>query len=429
MTEWKNRIIGIENVDPKTITMHPSNYRTHPDHQQKMMGGVFEDIGWIQAVIVNKQTGNLIDGHMRVELAIRNNEAEIPVIFIDVDPEEEGKILATFDPITGFAKEEKDKLAEIISSVQSRSDDLNNLIKRVANRNKIDFGPDDLEKQEKETKEEKREREEEERQSLVAQWEVEKGQLWVIPSKSVGGFEHRLMCGDSADRELVTYLMNGKKAALMVTDPPYGCDFDKKYNPKSKDWEKIDNDDKKGDQLKDWFIGILDIWSENMNENSSYYVWSGVFEEGFAIYHAMKEQEIHIQGQIVWAKNAFSLGQTDYHWQHENAWYGFRKGKKIKHVWNGGRDQSTLWEVHKVSNQDYLHPNQKPTELYSIPIQNHTRSGEICAEPFCGSGSQIVAAEQYGRLCYAMESDPVWVATTLDRLSRIGLTPKLDSKV
>lgn len=138
---------------------------------------------------------------------------------------------------------------------------------------------------------------------------------------------------------------------------------------------------------------------------------------------AAEDAGIHIQSQIMWVKNTLVLGQADYQWSHENCWYGFIKGKK--HRWYGGRSQRTVWEIDKVANQSYLHPMQKPIECYSIPMQNHTSEGDICADPFVGSGTQIVAAEQLGRVCYGMELHPPYVAVCLERLSKLGLTPQL----
>src|SRR5690606_18487378 len=124
----------------------------------------------------------------------------------------------------------------------------------------------------------------------------------------------------------------------------------------------------------------------------------------FAALGAIRDAGLHVQSQIIWVKNALVLGQADYQWKHENCWYAFFKGER--HKWNGGRAQTTVWEIDKVANNDYVHPMQKPTELFAMPMRNHTQPGDICAEPFAGSGSQIIAAEQEGRRCYAMEFDP-----------------------
>lgn len=423
MNNWGNRILGLGEMNPNEIKQNPNNYRFHPEPQRRMMDGTFEEIGWIQAVIINKTTGNLIDGHMRVQMAIEKGEEKIPVIMVELSEEEENKALASFDPIGSFAKEERDKLTDLLAGVTTRTEEMHDLLAKVAKRNRIKLdaamsGADDDE-EDPFDKEEKKQREEEERRALVEKWGVEPGQIWLIESQKLDGGVHRLMCGDSAVEENVDKLMDGATASLMVTDPPYGISFENKFNPRSKDWAKIDGDEKKGEGLRTWLSGVLRTWMRSCDAKASYYLWSAVFEEGFAIYHAMQDAGIHIQSQIVWGKNAFSLGQTDYHWQHEICWYGFVKG--AKHNWYGGRDQSTLWSIHKIPNQQYIHPMQKPLELYSVPIKNHTKAGEICVDPFSGSGTQIEAAEKLARLCYAMENDPVWVATSLERFHKLGL--------
>jgi len=422
MSNWQNRIIKTEFVNPKTIVKNPDNYREHPDLQRQMMDSILDQVGWVQTVIVNVTTGHLIDGHMRVEEAIAHGEDSIPVTFIEISEEEESRILATFDPVGSFAKESSKKFEGLISNITADNTALSDLVAKVAKRNRLEFGVDGVER-EKPDKDQKREQEEEDRKKLAEKWGVKLGQTWVIPSKTVDGHNHILVCGDSSEQDVVRKLMGKQRAKLFATDPPYGIDFEQKFNPKSKDWEAVENDFRKGLQLREWFKGVLQTWMPFVAEDSAYYIWSGVFEEGFALYYALLDAGLHVQGQMVWGKNVFSLGQTDYHWQHENCWYAFKKGKN--HRWYGGRDQSTLWDIKKVPNNEYIHPMQKPVDLYSIPIRNHTKAGDIVVDPFSGSGTQIVAAEQHGRLCYAVELDPIWVAASLERFTEIGLEPIL----
>lgn len=230
------------------------------------------------------------------------------------------------------------------------------------------------------------------------------GDLWLLG-------DHRLLCGDSCDEVAIDLLMDGKKAVLMVTDPPYGVDFTSNQyvgpaKMRAKPWPGIAGDCRQGMELKDFMVGFFDVWLKVISEDAAYYLWSAAMAEGFAMLEAVKEAGLHVQSQIVWAKNVLVLGMADYHWRHENCWYAFKKG--AKHRWFGGRDKTTLWEVKKVANSDYLHPMQKPVDLYKIPMENHTTTGEICAEPFSGSGTQIIAGEEMGRVVYAMELDPVY---------------------
>lgn len=225
---------------------------------------------------------------------------------------------------------------------------------------------------------------------------------------------HRLLCGDSGDRAGVARLMDGAKAVLCATDPPYGVDFSgAKYNPRAKSWAGIDGDKRQGGDLRTWLASLIAVWLEHIEPHAAYYFWSAPMLEGAAAAAAVIDAGLHIQGQIIWVKNALVLGQADYQWKHETCWYAFKKG--AKHRWFGERDKTTVWEVSRVAHAAYVHPMQKPVELYAIPIRHHTHAGEVCFEPFSGSGSQIIAAEEAGRRCYAIEISPSYCQVAIDR--------------
>jgi DNA modification methylase len=236
------------------------------------------------------------------------------------------------------------------------------------------------------------------------------GDIWILG-------DHRLMCGDSTSAESVVRLMGGARAHLMATDPPYGVDFSgAKYNPRAKEWAGIANDKLQGDDLKSFLLAMLRAWLPHVEEEAGFYFWTAAMQEGAAAAAAaaaIRETGLHIQSQIIWNKNALVLGQADYQWKHENCWYAFWKGKH--HRWLGERDKTTVWEVSKVAHSEYVHPMQKPVELYEIPQLHHTKSGEAVVEPFSGSGSQIIAAEKLGRRCYAMELEPTYVDVAVAR--------------
>lgn len=233
------------------------------------------------------------------------------------------------------------------------------------------------------------------------------GDLWTLG-------EHRLMCGDSCDAKAVAKLMNGKKSHLVATDPPYGVEFGKaNHNPTAKDWGAVKGDNRQSNELRSWLTSVLKLWIKHTLIDSSFYVWSASLAEGHRFYEAIIDAGLHVQSQIIWSKNVFAMGQADYQWKHEPCWYAFFKGEK--HRWFGDRDKTTVWDVKRLATSAYLHPMQKPVDLYEIPMQHHTRPGAIVAEPFSGSGTQIIAAQNLGRVCYAMELDPVYVDVALQR--------------
>jgi DNA modification methylase len=234
------------------------------------------------------------------------------------------------------------------------------------------------------------------------------GDLWILG-------DHRLLCGDSTDPAAVARLMDGKKALLMATDPPYGVDFSgAKFNPRAKEWEGIANDKLQGADLQAFITATLTAWLPHIDRSAAVYVWTAPMAEGAAAAAAaIRAAGIHVQGQIIWVKNSLVLGQADYQWKHETCWYGFWKGEH--HRWFGGRDKTTTWEISRVASSAYLHPMQKPVELYEIPQEHHTEKGEVVAEPFSGSGSQIIAGERLGRRVFAMELEPKYVDVAVSR--------------
>ncbi|MDE2104732.1 MAG: site-specific DNA-methyltransferase [Patescibacteria group bacterium] len=234
-----------------------------------------------------------------------------------------------------------------------------------------------------------------------------RGDIWTLG-------RHRLMCGDSANASDVLLLVQDQKLSLMATDPPYGVRFgEANHNPRAKQWDAIEGDAREGQLLRRWFASVLLVWLPMIRRDSAFYVWSASLKEGHRLYEAVEDAGLHVQGQVVWIKNVFALGQADYQWCHEPCWYAFFKGEN--HRWYGGRDKRTTWEVKKLANSSYLHPAQKPVELYARPIEWNTEKGDAIAEPFAGSGTQFIAAESLGRTCIGMEIDPVYCDVTLRR--------------
>lgn len=242
------------------------------------------------------------------------------------------------------------------------------------------------------------------------------GDIWALG-------DHRLLCGDAADPQVIQKLMGKARGCLMATDPPYGVEFGKaNHNPTAKQWGAVTGDDRAGADLRAWLTDVLKKWIPWVLQDSAFYVWSASLGEGHRFYEAMIDAGIHVQSQVVWAKNVFAMGQADYQWKHEPAWYGFFKGKK--HRWYGGRAQTTVWEIKRLATGSYLHPMQKPVELYEIPIENHTKAGDVVVDPFVGSGTQFVAAHRLGRVCYGVDLDPKFCDVALQRfLDFTGIDP------
>ena len=253
-------------------------------------------------------------------------------------------------------------------------------------------------------------------EELREKWQTARGQIWEIPS-STASAAHRLVCGDGTVAKDVAALLAGAKPHLMVTDPPYGVDYDPKWRA---DAGVNKNDGKLGAVANDGRADWREAWA--LFPGSVVYVWHA------GRYASVVQESLSVSGfevvcQIIWAKDRFALSRGDYHWQHEPCWYAVKKGSK--HRWCGARDQSTLWEIPRADDAGHGHDTQKPVECMMRPIQNNSKPGDVVYDPFVGSGTTMVAAEQSGRTCYGMELEPEYCAVILERLSGMGLQPQM----
>lgn len=232
----------------------------------------------------------------------------------------------------------------------------------------------------------------------------EHGDLWACG-------DHRVLCGDSTDTVDVGRLLNGDKADLVYTDPPYGVDFTgAKYNPRAKHWAGIRNDERTGGDLEAFLGACFANLVSHAHPASPVYCWAAAME---AMLVALKAAGVHVQSQIIWVKNCIVLGQADYQWKHEQCWYGWTPGKK--HAWNGGRALSTVWEISKDSNASYEHPCQKPVSLAQRAIENSCNAGARVLDMFGGSGATLIACEKMERRGYLMEMETKYVDVIVKR--------------
>jgi DNA modification methylase len=267
---------------------------------------------------------------------------------------------------------------------------------------------------------------------LRAKYGVERGQVWVLGS-------HRLMCGDSTNRDNVAMLIGNDRAGLMNTDPPYGVSYVNQDRPNPGVAKgrvakgRVANDDLCDENLQAFlenaFKAALDI---ALKPNAAWYMWHAHLTQGyFAAAAAAAAADVILHRQIIWVKPVLLLGRGQYHWKHEPCFMGWVKGNQPPDygLGNGERTQTTIWEVNSISNadrKDFEHSTPKPLGLFTVPIVKHLMPGEVCYEPFCGTGPQIIAAEQTGRQCRAMEISPEYVAISIQRWAdATGKTPEL----
>ena len=417
MSRWQDRIVGQGKENPEQLLANPQNWRIHPKHQQDALKGALDEIGWIQQVIVNQRTGHLVDGHLRVELSMREGETEVPVIYVDLSEAEEKLALATIDPLSAMAETDQGMLDRLIEDLEVNSDDLNSLLESLASQDLLDEPDDGLtdddacpDPQEKTT-------------SLP-------GDIWILGS-------HRLMCGDGTDTNQVEQLVQSEAVDMVWTDPPYNVD----YQGGTDDKLKIQND-KMGDVqfrqfLRDLFTAAC-LWTK---PGGPIYV-AHADTEGVNFRSALIESGFMLKQCLVWVKNQFTLGRQDYNWQHEPILYGWKPG--AAHQWFGEYNKSTVVDdepdFRKMEKSDLVnhcrqlrnqlntsiiredkparsaeHPTMKPVNLLVHMIRNSSTRQDRVLDLCGGSGSTLIACEKLKRQARIMELDPVYCDVIIRR--------------
>jgi DNA modification methylase len=388
----RDRIVELRRVKASDLVSNPKNWRTHPKAQKDALRGLLADVGYADALLARVVPGGklmLIDGHLRAETT---PDQTVPVLVLDVTEAEGDKILATLDPLAAMAGRDNDQLRALLARIETDDAALRAMLEKLG---KAPRGgrtdPDDAVER-------------------SANPRCRLGDLFHLG-------DHRLLCGDSTNPTTVKRLLGKDKPDLMMTDPPYGVSYDPAWRNQAgvglapgRSLGKVENDDR-----ADW----TDAWK--LFPGDVAYVWHGGLHS-VEVASSLVASGFELRCQIIWAKQHFALSRGDYHWQHEPCWYAHRKGHKAP--WLGDRKQATLWSVQTTggfgsskdaANERTGHGTQKPVELFRRALANHTQDGDACYEPFSGSGSQIIAAEQLGRRCFAMEIDPGYVRAAVTR--------------
>jgi DNA modification methylase len=234
------------------------------------------------------------------------------------------------------------------------------------------------------------------------------GDVWVLDGPAGA---HRVLCGDSTDAEAVARVTGGETPGLMVTDPPYGVEYDPS-------WRSVANND--GPNCKralgvvenDWRADWREAWALFVGDVA--YIWhANIFSP--AVAESLIACDFELRYLLVWAKSQHSFGRGHYHHKHEPCWMAVRKGKTAG--WIGGAKQATLWEIDKNRNNETGHSTQKPVECMARPIRNHDAA--LVFDPFLGSGTTLIAAEQLGRRCVGLELEPRYVDVIVRRWQKL----------
>jgi DNA modification methylase len=413
---WRNRIVGQGEEAPDQILANPANWRTHPGAQRDALRGSLSEIGWVQQVIVNRTTGHLVDGHARVEEAISAGAPTVPVLYVELTPEEEKLVLASLDPIGAMAQADATKLDELLADLNATNPGLQALLDSLGTP-KLPVGltdPDDVPEVEPTT--------------------IKAGDLFALG-------DHRLMCGDSTKAEDVARLMGGAKVPLVFTSPPYAAQRD--YGIGDFDWLALMQgvtaqvagaltDD--GSAIVN--LGLVhkagrvdrywDDWLTYAEANDlplfGWYVWDqgwglpgdwgGRLAPSFEfLFHLARKPRYTAK-----TTPTISAGKI------RNSTFRHKDGSLQPFTGNGSPtgDSKVPDAVVRVNRQiGHVNGGDHPAVFsvglpeYCLPVW--TKAGESVLDPFSGSGTTIIAAEQLGRRCYAMEIDARYVAVAIKR--------------
>ena len=383
--------LRLEYLDADQLAENPANWRTHSDEQMAGLQGVLDQVGWAGALLYNERTKRLIDGHARKKIS----KGKVPVLIGDWSEDEEKVILATLDPLASMAEADEQKLGELLATIETESDAVQAMLEELAASEGLDLFEPGAEEDPPEPQIDRA-------AELQKEWGTESGQLWVIG-------EHRLLCGDSTKAEDVGRVMGEEAIGAVVTDPPYGCNVlgnkrgqlgsaTSQAGIPGRVYTPVAGDDVPFDPTPWIAFEETILWGGNwfagrLPDASCWLVWDK--REGTAS-NNMADCE------LAWT----NLGGPSRLFSHR--WMGMIRASE-----NGADDR---W-----------HPTQKPASVMRWCIEQLSGEGTIF-DPFLGSGTTMVAAQQLNRRCFGIEISPGYVAVCLQRMKDLtGETPVLET--
>ncbi|MDN3191028.1 site-specific DNA-methyltransferase [Enterococcus faecalis] len=380
----------------KLSELRPAEYnprvelKSGMEEYEKLKQSILE-FGFVDPPIFNKRTGNLVGGHQRVTVAKELGLFdEIEVSVVDLPLEKEKALNIALNKISG--QWDEDKLALLLNELDENELNISGFTDK-------------------------------EIQEVIDQYDmrldleteaIDDGFEFELPEKPKAALgdiyqlgRHRLMCGDSTNKAHIELLMDGEKADLLITDPPYNVN----YEGKTEEALKIKNDNKTASEFYSFLRSAFSSAYDNLKEGASFYVWYAS-SEVINFVNSLVDSQFMVKQELIWLKNSFVLGRQDYHWQHEPCLYGWKKDGS--HRWYGDRKQTTVLDFDKpIANKE--HPTMKPIPLFDYQIKNSSKKGDKILDIFGGSGTTMIACEQNDRQAYLMELDPKYVDVIINR--------------
>ena len=391
-TTTEMQLVSIDKLIP-----YINNARTHSPEQIKKLRASLREFGFINPVIIDKDF-NVIAGHGRLLAAKEEGIKEVPCVFVDYLTEAQKKAYIIADNRMAMDAGWDEELLRVeIEALQAEAFDLS--LTGFDDTEIADLFGDDSDVQE---------------DDFDVDEELEKptfskaGDVWTLG-------RHRLVCGDSTKEETFATLMQGRKANLVVTDPPYNVNYEGTAG-------KIKNDNMAGEKFYQFLYDAFSNIEKVMADDASIYVFHAD-TEGLNFRKAFSDAGFYLSGCCIWKKPSLVLGRSPYQWQHEPCLFGWKKNGK--HQWYSDRKQTTIWEFEKTKkNTD--HPTMKPIPLLAYPIQNSSMSNTLVLDPFGGSGSTLIACEQTDRSCATIELDEKYCDVIVKRyIEQVGSADKV----
>nr|DAT75067.1 MAG TPA: adenine specific DNA methyltransferase [Caudoviricetes sp.] len=386
-TTTEMQLVNINKLIP-----YVNNARTHNAQQINKLRSSLREFGFINPVIIDRDF-NVIAGHGRIMAAKEEGINEVPCVFVDYLTEAQKKAYILADNRMAMDAGWDEELLKVeIEALQAEDFDLSltgfDESELAGFFDTADDAKDDDFDVDKE---------------LEKPPVTKSGDLWLLGN-------HRLLCSDSTKEESYTLLMNGKKANLVVADPPYNVNYQGTAG-------KIKNDNLENDKFYQFLFDAFTCMEKAMADDASIYVFHAD-TEGLNFRKAFADAGFYLSGTCIWKKQSLVLGRSPYQWQHEPCLFGWKKNGK--HQWYSDRKQTTIWEFDKPKkNGD--HPTMKPVPLIAYPIKNSSMSNCIVLDPFGGSGSTLIACEQTNRICHTIELDEKYCDVIVKRyIEQVG---------
>lgn len=377
------RVIKVDELNPASY--NPRKKLKPGDKEYQKIKDSITEFGFADPLVVNSDM-TIIGGHQRLTVAMDLGYAEVPCAVVDVDKVREKALNIALNKITGAWDE--NLLADLLADLQNS--DFNTAL--------TGFEPPEMEAlfnkvASKDVKEDNFDVEEELKKPTFSKL----GDLWILG-------KHRVLCGDSTNEENYVNLMDGQRANVVVTDPPYNVNVEETAG-------KIMNDNMADSDFYNFLLAAYKAMYANLADDGSIYVFHAD-TEGLNFRKAFKDAGFYLSGCCIWKKNALVLGRSPYQWQHEPCLFGWKSSGK--HEWYSDRKQTTIWEYDRPkASKD--HPTMKPIQLMAYPIRNSSMTNGIVLDPFLGSGSTLIACEETDRCCRGIELDPKFVDVIVKR--------------